>query len=164
MPFKDPEVQKAYDKQKYLKNRERILERQRRWHASNRKAANAYSRAYQKKHRKQCTDRQRAWKQAHAPERRARENAYRSEWRKKNRDKVRKMYRRADKKDRRKFIAKNFIHQALKWGVIVRPPICQKCGAGCKPQVHHLSYDPPLRMEWLCHKCHVLAHHPHAII
>jgi hypothetical protein len=163
MPYKDPEVQKAYDKQKYLKNRERILERQRRWHWANREEANAKSSAYQKEHREQCTARQLAWKRDNqSEERRAKQRQRVNLWRKKNPEKMRERLRRAYKKDRRKFIAKNFIHVALKWGVLVRPSKCQKCEMDCRPQAHHLSYDPPLRMEWLCHKCHVRAHHPHS--
>jgi hypothetical protein len=47
---------------------------------------------------------------------------------------------------------------AIKHGVLVRPPNCEECGVECKPQAHHIDYDWPLAVEFLCRKCHKQRH------
>jgi hypothetical protein len=46
---------------------------------------------------------------------------------------------------------------AVKTGYLVREP-CAFCG-NPESQAHHPSYDTPLRVVWLCKKCHPLHHH-----
>jgi hypothetical protein len=48
---------------------------------------------------------------------------------------------------------------AIKTGRLIREP-CAFCGHP-KSQAHHPSYDTPLRVVWLCSKCHPLHHHRH---
>lgn len=58
--------------------------------------------------------------------------------------------------------ARRKLRAALDKGILTRPSICEKCGKGSPPrkdgrstiQGHHLSYDLPLIVEWLCPKCH----------
>ena len=55
------------------------------------------------------------------------------------------------------------VRTAIKQGILVRPEICEDCGK--KPPLdrdgvqrihahHHLGYDRPLDVKWLCAKCH----------
>lgn len=50
------------------------------------------------------------------------------------------------------------VQAAIRSGEIVRPELCQECGATCKPQAHHEDYSKPLDVEWLCAACHSARH------
>src|SRR6266496_2941315 len=39
----------------------------------------------------------------------------------------------------------------------VRPERCQKCNVKCHTQAHHVDYEFPLWVSWLCQKCHTKA-------
>jgi len=58
-----------------------------------------------------------------------------------------------DKLDARAAVAK-----AVRDGAMVRPDVCSECEAACLPQGHHEDYLKPLRVEWLCRKCHMGRH------
>ena len=47
-------------------------------------------------------------------------------------------------------------HKAIKRGDLIRQP-CEKCGAS-KVDAHHDDYTKPLKVRWLCRKCHRLHH------
>ena len=46
------------------------------------------------------------------------------------------------------------VGNAVKKGILVRSPTCEKCGILCKTQGHHDDYDKPLTVIWLCLTCH----------
>jgi hypothetical protein len=47
---------------------------------------------------------------------------------------------------------------ALKTGQLMRPLFCDRCrGAGCI-HGHHEDYAKPLRVTWLCARCHLARH------
>lgn len=51
--------------------------------------------------------------------------------------------------------ARQVVYYALKVGKLVRPDTCSECGrTGCTIQAHHLSYDDPMNVVWLCIPCH----------
>lgn len=39
----------------------------------------------------------------------------------------------------------------------LRPQPCRRCGAE-PAEKHHLDYEKPLDVEWLCHPCHRQEH------
>ena len=43
---------------------------------------------------------------------------------------------------------------ALEKGILVRAESCESCGATGRIEGHHDSYDAPLFVRWLCHRCH----------
>lgn len=53
--------------------------------------------------------------------------------------------------------AQNAVVSALRNGMLVRPSCCASCLRDCRPDAHHWDYTKPLRVEWLCRKCHVAA-------
>lgn len=55
----------------------------------------------------------------------------------------------------------NKVEKALKRGEITRPEACEDCGAtGTMKngrtiiQAHHVDYNKPLEVNWLCQRCH----------
>lgn len=50
------------------------------------------------------------------------------------------------------------MHHAIRYGRLVRPDHCERCGEKCYPDGHHHDYSKPLDVEWLCRSCHI-AHH-----
>lgn len=48
---------------------------------------------------------------------------------------------------------------ALKEGIIKRPLACENCGSINKTlNGHHESYYEPIKVDWLCPKCHLARH------
>ena len=56
--------------------------------------------------------------------------------------------------------ANSKVRTAVRFGKIVRPNECSKCGCQCKAEAHHDSYEKSqwLVVRWLCKSCHA-AHH-----
>lgn len=51
--------------------------------------------------------------------------------------------------------ARQVVFYALKSGVLTKPDHCENCGKeGCAIQAHHITYDDPLKVSWLCIPCH----------
>ena len=56
---------------------------------------------------------------------------------------------------KKKANARAYTHVYISRGKLKRQP-CRVCGD--KAQPHHLDYDQPLLVEWLCRKCHLAEH------
>jgi hypothetical protein len=54
--------------------------------------------------------------------------------------------------------ARSVLDKAVKRGDVVRPAVCELCGAECKPEGHHEDYSQPLAVQWLCCRCHKGVH------
>lgn len=50
--------------------------------------------------------------------------------------------------------AKDALRAAIKSGKVKKPSKCSKCGSGGPLEAHHVNYNQPLRVLWLCTKCH----------
>jgi hypothetical protein len=55
-----------------------------------------------------------------------------------------------------KYNANKAVAAAIETGALVRPTVC-RCGSTKSIHAHHEDHAQPLRVEWLCPKCH--AHH-----
>ena len=55
-------------------------------------------------------------------------------------------------------MAHSKVKYAIKTGKLLRPRICEVCGCECKPEAHHVDYDRPLDVVWLCPPCHKKLH------
>jgi ribosomal protein S27AE len=54
--------------------------------------------------------------------------------------------------------ARRMLAGAVCAGVLVRPAYCSECGQGeTQIQAHHDDYNEPLKVRWLCGKCHAAA-------
>jgi hypothetical protein len=60
--------------------------------------------------------------------------------------------------EERKWRARYQVSKAIKAGNLKRPKECGKCKKKCKPMGHHSDYERQLDVEWLCSKCHYVAH------
>ncbi len=54
--------------------------------------------------------------------------------------------------------ARYLVKQEISRGTNVRPEQCQNCGRIAAVQAHHSDYNDPLKIEWLCSRCHGLRH------
>lgn len=91
-------------------------------------------------------------------------NAYRERIRayretKKGREVYIKTVRTAEDRHPERRMARQALRVALRSGRMTRPATCEACGAACRPHGHHPDYAEPLRVQWLCQTCHVIAHH-----
>ena len=58
---------------------------------------------------------------------------------------------------------------AIRYGYIINPHICEECGCtdsyhkngASDIQAHHDDYNHPLKVRWLCQKCHFEWHKTH---
>lgn len=54
--------------------------------------------------------------------------------------------------------ARQVVYYAIKTGRLIKSTSCERCGRKeCVIEAHHLSYDDPLKVEWLCKSCHRVA-------
>lgn len=89
---------------------------------------------------------------AHRPNRRVLARASHKRWYEKHREEILAKNKNNPKKEARRLAA-----YAVKTGKIEKFP-CEKCGS-IKVHAHHDDYDNPLKVRWLCSKCHAEEHH-----
>ena len=79
---------------------------------------------------------------------------------KKHYHKHKKTYAEQRRRRRRLYPEKSYacsvVSNAIKRGRLVRPEECQQCGAAGVIEASHSDYRFPLKIQWLCVKCHRL--------
>lgn len=50
--------------------------------------------------------------------------------------------------------AHSAVHKAIKKGLLVRPERCSACDQDGRIEAAHYDYSEPLRVRWLCPRCH----------
>lgn len=73
-------------------------------------------------------------------------------------EKGRESQYRRNKKHRVEIIARYTLNNAIKLGHVERPNKCSMCGSDKDVQAHHADYNEPLRVIFLCRKCHTKLH------
>ena len=63
-----------------------------------------------------------------------------------------------DKKNRIKKNCHLKVKRAIEKGLLIKPKKCTHCGAIEKLQAHHVDYNKPLEVLFLCDKCHKEIH------
>lgn len=131
---------KSKHKERYESNRDSILKEQHERYWANRKQILLRKREDYHKY----TDRQKDYREA-------------------NKDKVRAWKKKANVKDvlSGKNRARKKINNAVRFGKVIKPGNCSRCGAETIPSklhAHHKDYNLPLDVEWLCVKCHAAEH------
>lgn len=75
-------------------------------------------------------------------------------WSKKNRKKVNEYQKQWYQKNKEKRRAHVIISRTVNSGKIMRPKNCSQCNKECKPDGHHIDYNKPLDVVWICRACH----------
>lgn len=54
--------------------------------------------------------------------------------------------------------AQGLLSAAIRWGKVIKPEECSKCGSASVLDGHHHDYSKPLDVLWLCRPCHKKVH------
>ena len=57
-----------------------------------------------------------------------------------------------------KIKAREMVHNALITGRLISTCWCEDCGENLTEVAHHEDYNQPLKVVWLCRKCHRARH------
>ena len=121
--------------------RAKRLEYKRRYHEAHKEEDNARMREYRKKNKDKI-------------------RGYIREWRKNNPERLKYHHDKSQKKYIEKnkdiAVAHSLVHKAVESGLLIRNA-CEICGEE-KTEAHHDDYNKPLKVRWLCKKCHVEWH------
>jgi hypothetical protein len=61
--------------------------------------------------------------------------------------------------ERQRRSAHKLVSGRIRRGAMVRPDTCQFCGEPCGPRAHHLDYNKPDEVIFLCDSCHKKCHY-----
>ena len=62
-----------------------------------------------------------------------------------------------------KRLSRATLHSNVRNGKIIRPNQCSKCSSTGNIHAHHEDYSKPLKVIWLCKKCHTRLHNDQVI-
>ena len=81
------------------------------------------------------------------------------EWRKNNPEKAKAVDKKKAGKYRKKARIVSKVNWAVKTGKLIKPKKCECCERKHKRiEGHHMDYDKPFEVIWLCRLCHGFAH------
>lgn len=142
------------------RRREEINANWREWRAAHREEINAYQRVYHAAHREEANARQRKYVKEHRDKALKWHKAAMKRMEARLGEKYLQKYRREHPNYMREYNAKNkayhkvrcITNSAIKSGKLVRLP-CENCGEQ-QSEAHHIDYNKPLEVMWLCRRCH----------
>ncbi len=79
-------------------------------------------------------------------------------WTRANRERLWERRREWNRRNPAKIRCYEAVRRALKSGKLVRPHKCGKCGKHLRVLAHHEDYAAPLKVDWLCTRCHSIRH------
>jgi len=144
------EEKKEYDRQYYLKNREKILARTEKYNKANRDLARKAALRYYNSHKEKVKEYQNS-----NPEiiKKCKQNYVAT-----HKEEISKYGKEYSKNNRVKKNVQNKVYRAKKQGKIIIPIKCEKCGKTRKLEAHHYDYSKPLDVVYLCNSCHQKEH------
>ena len=140
----------------FKNNREKYNAKRTKYYQDNKEQELKKCKEYYESNRERI--RKRANELSKKPERRKKAREYSKIWIEKNRDKLRKNALRQNKMNPQKYEARRPIYMGVKYGFITKPKICEICKLEKKIEAHHLDYNQPLNVRWLCTLCHFHQH------
>ena len=75
-----------------------------------------------------------------------------------NKNTINKAVKKYESKNSEKLVAWQKVNTALTLNKISKPSACQICGKCSRLDAHHNDYMKPLKVMWLCRKCHKNIH------
>ncbi len=83
---------------------------------------------------------------------------YKKKWADRNRKRVNEKSKMMRLKHLNKVKARSILNRYVLKKIIIKPSICEMCKESRKCEGHHLNYDKPLLVIWLCKECHLKIH------
>ncbi len=163
---KNPEKVRESKRKKYLRTKETCRLRDKRWVEKNREKSNAIKKAYKQRNRETYLASQREYAKSRYIEKREELLSKRKSpealkvmaaWREKNRERLNQEYLEKyhhNPELNRKHKARGIVNKAIQSGKMLKPDKCTLCAYQGKLHAHHLDYDMPMNVTWLCIPCH----------
>ncbi len=79
-------------------------------------------------------------------------------WRQNNKERYNKYIKKNNLKNPLKVKARRMVNYHLNKGNMTRPNQCSECKKNCTLEAHHVDYNKPLDIIWLCRLCHAKQH------
>jgi len=139
------EKKRNYIRDYYKKNREQILEKNRKRYATlSKEEKMGRLCSYYENNKEKICERSRLRYSVMSEEQKARNVERVRNWRHRNKEKAN---------------AWSAVGNALINGDITKPDTCSVCNEKSRIHAHHEDYSKPLDVQWLCHKCHMKLHY-----
>jgi hypothetical protein len=103
-------------------------------------------------------DNYREWKRKKYEENTEKERQRKREYARRNKERINELSRLSYHANKKKYLARQKLKNAIKKGVVKRANLCEQCGSLEKIQAHHYDYEKPLEVNRLCVKCHLAKH------
>lgn len=138
--YENEEIQKKRENARnyYYKNREKQLELRKK---------------YREKNKEKISLRE-SLRRISDPNRFEKNRIYYRNWSKENKEKINEKNKKWREQNKEKRNANSKLRYAINTGKIMRPNNCSECNKKCKPDGHHLDYNKPLDVLWICSACH----------
>lgn len=147
---------KRYKHQWYLKNKKRLSKKSHDSYIKNQDKIIKKVRLYYKKNRYIILLKKKKYNQKN----RAKRKKYMNKYNQKNIIQVREWRRKSQKKYSKKYPEKEKAHTISEKIMIPKNQICEDCNKRKAVHKHHEDYDKPLKVKFLCVKCHNKIHNP----
>jgi formylmethanofuran dehydrogenase subunit E len=106
---------------------------------------------WKQKNKEHLADYKKAWSEKHP----GYFAVYSKAWREQNPEKNREAQRAYRQKHPIQYMVYKLVHRKIREQKIERPVICSACGViGERIEGHHMDYDRPYDLTWLCYSCH----------
>lgn len=83
---------------------------------------------------------------------------YMRTYKEENRERVNEIQADYQRRHKKKVAAHQTVYSAVKQGKLIKPSLCQSCRTEAELEAHHVDYDQPLAVNWLCEECHKQVH------
>ena len=121
------------------------------WYAKNKEYRNEYTKEYYQNNKEDLLNKKREFRRANPEKMRAEKLKYRSE----NRQRYNESQKEWRKNNPSKAYAHELIRKKVGAGLLIKPNDCSCCGVFTETlHAHHDDYTQPLKIRWLCARCH----------
>lgn len=141
-----------YNREYYRRNRERLLEKQKKYYRENAEHIKEWNREYNKSRVEERRKTAKQWREKNSE--------HIKQYREEHKSEIASYAREYRKRTKAKYMeAHHAVSYAIKLGKIEKRP-CEICG-NSNSQAHHDNYNKPLEVRWLCRDCHIAWHREH---